>query len=275
MSASNKRIRTAVDEEQAPAVSSAIPKLYQLSLLACDPKEIAALGRHDDEMMSKLKAFKSELDSELDKVEKARQTDEAIKRRDMMHQQMKSKKGCMGCKSNIEGSDLKLCAELNTVPLWKSMNEITNNAESHCRPGWGNSNPIDSILCESCLDTKKDELKNCKVCGHFLCQNCMSYAKQCGKLGGGCGEYYCHFCYIDSKEGYYNCDSCENWFCSSCMEGSKRRRICEGNGGACNKVDKVCVICEEKQEYCDECHYEFEGGQRRWEVDSEESDYYY
>ena len=259
MSESNKRIRTG-DEEKEPAVSSTIPKLYQLSLLACDPKEIAALGRHDEEMLTKLKAFKSELGSELDKVEKARQTDEAIKMRDIMQQRLGAN-GCLGCKS-MECNNLKFCAELNKTPQhWYSIDNISVRALKHCGE--------DSILCQSCYSKKEDELKICKKCNQFLCVKCEP--KECGgNRGGGCGVYYCESCYWECHDVSFECE-CENWLCPSCVERGTRRRICP----ACDQVDVVCTICDEEKEYCDECNDEFEGEERGWtrREHSEDSDY--
>ena len=231
-------------KEEPKANSETRDEKINKSLLAYNPKEIAALGRHDEKMLLKLKSFNSELGSELDKVKEARQTDEAVKTRDMMLQKLKSNKQCMECK----GSNLKFCAQLHAVPdnHQKTINELTSDAEVHC--GRGN----DSILCDSCLVKKKDELKFCNQCGHFLCKECMSEAKECGSEGGGgCNEYYCYECIL-INEGFQCCSGCVNWFCPSCMEGKTRRRVCQGYYESCGEVDEVCVLCEDHK-YCYDC----------------------
>lgn len=223
----NKRAKI---DDHPPEAEGVKIDIHQL--LESDPHQIAALGRHDDAMLSKLAAFTTELGTAVGKVKRVRKKEIAVARKARMQQEKASSIGCLECKRKVD--NLKFCAELS---------------DRHCGKG--------SVLCEKCFKQKKEELKFCYKCNSLLCDRCRGLSESCGSNGGGCGKFICRLCYLEEhakgplERASHFCD-CGSWYCPSCAGESKTTRICASPWPDCNRVDTTCIVCDE-QEYCSDC----------------------
>lgn len=243
---SNKRAKVEAQASNPTAEAEGV-KVNICQLLESDLKQIAAMGRHDGKMLSKLQAFASNLDRELDEVKGMRDKEIAVASQEKSKQEKATSKGCSKCKLKEKVDNFRFCACFSK------------------RHWFGDSGRYGAILCESCFEKEKGKLKSCSKCDSFLCKKCSGYSKECGNKGGGCEKIFCSTC-EESEKPSFDCD-CGNWFCSSCVDDNKKTRKCYNSH--CNKIDRVCIRCDEEQEYCDGCnddHYSgglHEGGHYR------------
>eukprot|EP00956_Cyclotella_meneghiniana_P016415 scaffold25913_cov23-Cyclotella_meneghiniana.AAC.6 len=197
--------------------------LLVMSLLACDPKEIASQARHDDDLLSKLNAFSRSLNKELYKVSEERREEIELATKRKEQSDLAKKVGCLDCKT--KDGNFKCCAKFGRRRCCEDS----------------------SVFCETCFEKKKDSMTFCWGCQSLLCNKCLE-----DKFGKCCyteNEFKCHSIFCSDcafKEDYFQCEGsvyvgrrmeeCNKWFCADHKKKSKKRRTCY----ECHEVEDVC-----------------------------------